>query len=698
MKNRIIAALLLILMSVAGHSVPARRGLWTSKSLQDGSRVTVRLCGDEHFHYWEDAAGIRYVSCGDDDVRVLSGSDQLRLQSLARDRRNRANAARRSRQATRASESYPTYEGEKKGLIILVEFADKKFNEGHDKAFYDRVANEPNFTTDDGFVGSVSDYFTAQSYGRFQLTFDIAGPVELEHGYAYYGENDSDGYDKRPGEMVAQACLGIANYVNFKDYDWDGDGEVDQVFVLYAGRGEADGGGKNTVWPHEFELLSSDYGYRLLMGSVYINTYACANEMAGIKVDGIGTICHEFSHCLGLPDIYDTVGSNYGMGSWSLMDYGCYNGNSFVPAGFTSYERMACGWLTPQELTADSNVSGMSALTDKAEAYLMRNDNCSTEYYLIENRQPKGWDAKLDGSGVLIIHVDYDEDVWWYNEVNSTGVNTETGNDHQRCAVVRSGTWRDTYPADALDSLTRWSTPASEVFNINSDYTYNLNKALKNISIADDGTASFSFYNEKAVAYSVGKELFYESFDDCNGSGGNDDLWSGRIATSNLNTDNTGWMIYKKGYGANKCARFGTAKLAGVVTTPPITINGTARISFRAGAWVSDAKDLKLSVPDGFTISTSDLKMKESEWTDYSADIIGTGTVTVTFTPGMRFFLDEVRVTDLTSKDDVPTDISTRTAGTVPSGLVYDLQGRRIDVSSVGRGIYVINGKKYVKQ
>ena len=136
------------------------------------------------------------------------------------------------------------------------------------------------------------DYFKAQSAGQFELDFDVIGPVTMSNTYSYYGGNDRSGNDKYPGKMGREACTAIKDSVNFSDYDWDGDGNVDQVFVLYAGQGEADSGIENTIWPHEWQLSSSDYGGSLTLDNVTIDTYACSNELtSNSTIEGIGTIC-----------------------------------------------------------------------------------------------------------------------------------------------------------------------------------------------------------------------------------------------------------------------------------------------------------------------------------------------------------------------------------------------------------------------
>ena len=124
------------------------------------------------------------------------------------------------------------------------------------------------------------------------------------------------------------------------------------------------------------------------------------------RVDGIGTICHEFSHCLGLPDMYDTQGNQYGMGTYDLMDQGSYNGDSFQPPYYSAYEKWYCGWATPTELSEATTVKDMKPVAEGGQTFVIYNDNHKDEYYLLENRQQQGWDGSLYGKGLMITHVD----------------------------------------------------------------------------------------------------------------------------------------------------------------------------------------------------------------------------------------------------------------------------------------------------
>lgn len=511
----------LIIAVSAIMAIPAKKGFWKVLLLTDGTSVYAELLGDEGFHFWRDADGNKYVAATDSTYRAFSDTEASTCAKAAVTR----NAALRESQYTRltAAKVKSSYIGSRKGIIILVNFADSAFKKEHDNALYQKIANKENYTSSDGFLGSVSDYFKAQSGGLFNLTFDIAGPYTLQHNYSYYGKNDANGNDMHPEEMIVEACnAAYASGFDFSQYDWNGDGECEQVFVLYAGLGEANGGVDSTIWPHEYKLQYA-LGYSLKLGNTYVDTYACGCELQPkcyiiennkwkvkeTKIDGIGTICHEFSHCLGFMDMYDVVnGTNYGMGRWDLMDVGSYNGpgyNGMQPAGYTSYERWVAGWLEPTVITNGDVVTNMAALSAGGSSYIIYNDNDSNEYYLLENRQKVAWDGSLSGQGLLIIHVDYDESLWMNNCPNSVFGTSSLYyryyglmNTHQRCTPIPADETQslysevsDVYPYGVLDSLTNNSMPAATVYNVNTDGSNYMNKPIRNIKQGSDGIISF---------------------------------------------------------------------------------------------------------------------------------------------------------------------------------------------------------------
>jgi len=322
------------------------------------------------------------------------------------------------------------YEGEKKGLIILVEFADVHFATDNPLQTWSDIANKQGYSENEA-IGSVSDYFYDQSYGKFRLTFDVVGPVVAAHNHEYYGENKDWGpptgwFDKNVGELVEEACKGVADKVNFADYDWDNDGEVDQVFLLYAGRGENDYGRKDStvIWPHMASLiLDWDYKDGVVIQGKRINIYACSNEIWSNSLHphlaGIGTFCHEFSHCLGLPDLYNTEEGNSVLGDYDLMDYGSYLGEGWCPVGYSSYERYVCGWLTPEPTDDPVGISGLSPLHTSPDVRVYRTSADANDYYLIENRKKESWDRYFPKAGLMAWHIDYDAEAWATNVVNN---------------------------------------------------------------------------------------------------------------------------------------------------------------------------------------------------------------------------------------------------------------------------------------
>ena len=510
---RYAAMLVLMLSALTASAVPAKPGLTKKITLSDGSQIVARLVGDEHGHYWLGQDGNAYKSMDGD---VYQRVDAQQVKKRAALRRQAADQRRLRRLAPRKVGEVGSITGQKKGLIILVNFTDVTFQSANNKDLYERIANEENFSYGD-FKGSMYDYFKAQSEGQFELTFDIVGPVTVSKTQAYYGSNDSNGNDKYPAKMVIEALQLVDSQVNFANYDWDGDDEVEQVYVVYAGQGEADGGASSTIWPHEYDLNSAksygDGSGAQTLDGVKINTYACGGELNGSNnIAGIGTMCHEFSHCLGYPDFYDTdYSGGQGMFMWDLMDSGSYNDDGYRPAGYTSYERWVAGWKTPITLEATQSVTNMKALQDGGESYIIYNKGNNNEYYLLENRQKTGWDTSLPGAGLLILHVDYSSSVWASNQPNDDPSHqrmTWVAADNQYQYTTYQGTKyytengakNDPFPYGSVNAFGKNTTPAATLFNNNADGTKYLDSSVENITQNSNGTISFNFVGISNVA------------------------------------------------------------------------------------------------------------------------------------------------------------------------------------------------------
>ena len=347
-----------------------------------------------------------------------------------------------SRQAV-APQRVPKVNLAPRGLLILVNFSDITFNERNNQLAFDSLANGENYTYN-GATGSCKSYFEVQSNGQYSPEFDVIGPVTLPQTSAYYATNDAVGNDKYVVDFVVDACKAADEQgVDFSQYDNDNNGVVDFIYIIYAGYAESEGAPSTTMWPHNWDLISALYFGYSNMDEYYansasdfklpsfdgklVNDYACSNELRKSTDTraGIGTICHEFSHVLGLPDYYLTtqspvVAQRYTPGAWSLMGYGNYLNNGNTPPNYSVYDKYYLGWLEPEalsksqslEIPADGETTYMISRNERhVEAGPYRTD---TVYYL-ENRQQEGWDTYLPGHGLLIWRVIYDESDWYNN-------------------------------------------------------------------------------------------------------------------------------------------------------------------------------------------------------------------------------------------------------------------------------------------
>lgn len=428
-KIGLIVAFCAIMGSV--WAIPARRGAIV-RTQPDGSEIVVYQHGDEFFH-WETNEKGEWLTLDKDGFYQVT--EALSKEAIAAKR-----AASPLHIAPKEEVATPLNIAPR-GLIILVNFADLAFTETIEEM--DSMHNAKNYTRDYEYVyrgntyqvsseGSARQYFYDASFGQYNPQFDVIGPVTVSREYAYYGKNNvNTQFDQRPWEMIKEACV-IADTlldVDFTQYDNNGDGDVDFVYVIYAGYGEADGGDANTIWPHSYQL--SNAGAYCRVDGVSVDLYACGNEIDYYTKNhtGIGTFCHEFSHVLGLPDLYTTEGQNHKtLGEWSILDYGPYNNDGNTPPAYSAYERFFMGWLTPEVIVDSANIrleelnSSQRALLISTEDQhnLIGNDPKSTRFYLLENRQQQGWDTYLPGHGLMLTYVQYNATRWQENTVNNT--------------------------------------------------------------------------------------------------------------------------------------------------------------------------------------------------------------------------------------------------------------------------------------
>lgn len=414
----------------------------------DGTTITVIGHGDEDCHWYTTTDGILLSRNGNGfyvaDISaegIMTASAQLAHDSAMRseteiamtriqDRQAFFNALDARKQNARArrigiGETTPAYfphEGSPKAMVILVEFADTPFSVETPSIVFDEYLNTegemPNHQNNEKRnYGSVKKYFTDMSDGLFTPQFDVYGPVKLAKNSAYYGENDkTTGSDinSRISEMIEDACDSISKKVDFAEYDQDGDGDVDLVYLIYAGYSESlSGNSSDCIWPKSGTVsLSKTFGGKK------IRRYGINNELnyyPGYKfttnpeitkrINGIGLFCHEFSHTMGLPDLYSQLPmDNQAMEYWDLMDGGEYTDNGYTPTPYTPWEKEVMGWMTIETLDEKGKV------TLGVDDALKVEDESTDEYIILHNIQNEGWAQKLLGHGMLVYRIDYPKD------------------------------------------------------------------------------------------------------------------------------------------------------------------------------------------------------------------------------------------------------------------------------------------------
>ncbi len=459
MKKLLLIAIAMLTASMA-MAIPAHPAAATVTQ-PDGSILTIRLCGDEYLHFNTTADGYTilqradgfYVYAQKDDSGQLvatphkahdaaerTADEQLWLQSIGKHlmpaltpsaaREQQAEQARRAKTRQAAITKAPWYDYNNfLGLIILVEFNDRAFSRSNYADLFNDMVNQPNYSGYDGsqagtYTGSVRDYFYDNSAGAFSPQFDIVGPVTINHS-----QYDANG-TQNAAALTLAAINAADSLVDFSNYDRDNDGTVDMIYFIFSGIGSnITGNDSRLIWPHASYIYNpNSQHWWVERDGVAMGRYACSTELHGNKqwsiIDGIGVICHEFGHVLGLPDLYDTDyegggGQSSHPAEWAIMAGGGYLNYGRTPAGYTLYERFALGFATPQ-LISDEGDYSLSPIGDSNQGYRL-DTPVRKEFFLIENRQKTSkWDEYLPGHGMLVFRVDStNSNPWQRNEVNN---------------------------------------------------------------------------------------------------------------------------------------------------------------------------------------------------------------------------------------------------------------------------------------
>lgn len=450
MKMKIHPYLLLFILplfSFSAHSVKAKPGLLELQQ-NDGSVITIKLYGDERFHFATDSSdrliipndegiyeyavktekgettfsGVRVAgTVPSNDLKFISAQEYIE-EEAGNPKNIRGKNHSSGMQASRgtgeakyrySASAFPTI-GEPHSVVVLVEYSDVGFSMDNPKEYYNDFLNGEKFTHN-GATGSCRQYYMENSSGAFVPTFDVYGPVKLKNKRMYYGAGD----ERYAYQMVVESVHALDAEVDFSQYDHNADGYVDSIYIIYAGQGEADSGLQESVWPFSWELEAQNVS--LYADGVKFNTYGCSNEIKyNKKVDGIGTFTHEFGHVLGLPDLYNTDSTSDMTTpcSWSLMDSGSYSNGSRTPPNLSSFERYSLGWISPEEISR-SGTHKLLPLGESNQAYIATTKENKDEFYLFEYRLQEGWDAYLPSQGMIAWHIDFVQEVWDMNVVNN---------------------------------------------------------------------------------------------------------------------------------------------------------------------------------------------------------------------------------------------------------------------------------------
>lgn len=459
-KN-IVAGLALALPAIMS-AVPADPRVRTTTN-PDGTVVEYLVHGNEYFHFMTDVNKTRILERDERGFMVDAMRDGKPLAfnqenlELLRGEVEMANpllyqsASPMQRMATLDIEgrsNYPTIGKGTRSLVVLVEFEDMPFTVENPKEYFTRQLNEPGFSEYGGY-GSALDYFEDVSNGKYTPQFDVYGPVKVSHDASYFYDPKEMNMNMNKLIKEALTTLHDAGEINFSNYDFDEDGVIDTVFIYYAGYGSADSD-TETIWPHQFDYRYFGYGSTLKFDGKNVGPYACANELKGWDpntglqswkdgstpwVDGIGTFVHEYSHVLGLPDLYDTEysGNVVTPGKWDVMDQGSYNFNGCRPPHYSAYEQWVCRWLDYTD-AKDATHYELPSLGSGKEPQAVRiripktadKKTFESEYFVIEARNKSNWDSCFPESGLLVWRINYNKIIWTNNTVNSKkGSNVE---------------------------------------------------------------------------------------------------------------------------------------------------------------------------------------------------------------------------------------------------------------------------------
>lgn len=550
MKKILLSITFALMGIVSGFAAKAYPGIVTVTQ-SDGTELNVRIYGDEHFNWLTTEDGVLLVQEGNNyyiaettsygtlkatsyiahnankrvpaEIKAIKKQDLSRFRSYAIKKASPAKAMGTGNSGVK----YFPHSGSPKALVILVEFSDTPFQSGEKakNVFEHFLKGKAEDALPDGYEaytgsyakanlrnnGSVSDYFYVMSQGTYTPQFDVVGPYKLNQPSLYYGKGEND----NTYALVSDACKAADKNVDFSEYDADGDGMVDLVYIIYAGYPASMSGNPNDIWPKSGTGGFGTYdGKKVSRFGVHaeLNFGLELNQKNGFLLSGIGLFCHEFSHTLGLPDLYPTVDAskvdNQNPEMWDLMDGGEYTYNGgYCPTPYSPWEMDVMGWASPVELGDDAKQVKLNSYFTERTAYKINGEN--DEYLLIQNIQKGGWwngIANVYNTGMLIWRIDYGtKDVNLFDNPNNTLGKPKvmivpadgyviSDYNHGDGKQWTDKQYKESLQADPFPGTTKRTELLSVTLN-----TSTLEKPIYNIKETDDGVITFDYLKDYAT-------------------------------------------------------------------------------------------------------------------------------------------------------------------------------------------------------
>jgi len=469
---------------IQSNGIPAKPEFITYQQ-PDGSQINIKLNGDAAIHWATSADGYTLLSNVNgfyEYAKLDENNNLISTGIIASDENNRdiseitllnsipkglnfsemqiqtkLSNYRAAKTDGNSVNSFPPI-GTGNFLVLMVQFPDFEFT--NSVADFNNLMNQQNY----GGIGSFKDFYYQNSYGLLTVNTLVDGIYVASNNHDYYGQNDEGGNDMYVEDLFAEVIAIADDYIDFSQFDNDGDGVADAIYMIYAGTGEASSGVPNDIWPHNNPSITP-----ITVDGVVIDSYTCSNELNGTAMAGIGTICHEFGHALGLPDFYDTDyegsgGQAEGTGTWDVMCGGNSNGNEASPANHNPLSKQMLGWLVPQTIAQDGTYT-LQPATQQDIAFVVEAESGVEGFYL-ENRQYEGFDYYLQGAGMLIYHADYAYIFEHFDDNNLNADPSHQGFDLEEADNENTDETGDTYPGlTSNTSFTDETAPSSELWS-----------------------------------------------------------------------------------------------------------------------------------------------------------------------------------------------------------------------------------------